>query len=95
MLLPDKKAITLVEEERKRMEEEKEQSVTPETETCECSDRETDQTLREKEASSAIAFEDALHNQVYVKRRTNIRRKRDLGEPSFVPGSNEPKDQVE
>ncbi|XP_034171540.2 insulin-like receptor-like isoform X1 [Osmia lignaria lignaria] len=91
ILLPDKKAITLAEEERKRMEEEKEQSITPETETCECPDRETDQTIREKEASSAIAFEDALHNQVYVKRKTNVRRKRDLDEFSFLPSSRKPK----
>lgn len=59
------------------MEEEKEQSVKPDAGTCECTDRsEADQSLREKEASSAIAFEDALHNQVYVKRRLP-RKKRD------------------
>lgn len=62
------------------MEEEKEQMV-PETGTCECADRETDQSLREKEASSAIDFEDALHNQVYVKRKP--RRKRDVSDILF------------
>lgn len=80
MMLTDKKPITLAEEERKRMEEEKEQMV-PETGTCECADRETDQSLREKEASSAIDFEDALHNQVYVKRKP--RRKRDVSDILF------------
>ncbi|OAD57588.1 Insulin-like receptor [Eufriesea mexicana] len=80
MLLPDKKAISIAEEERKRIEEEKEQMM-PETGTCDCADRETDQSLREKEASSAIAFEDALHNQVYVKRKP--RRKRDVSDMSF------------
>ncbi|XP_061926885.1 insulin-like peptide receptor isoform X1 [Apis cerana] len=80
MMLSDKKPITLAEEERKRMEEEKEQMV-PETGTCECADRETDQSLREKEASSAIDFEDALHNQVYVKRKP--RRKRDVSDILF------------
>lgn len=80
MMLTDKKPITLAEEERKRMEEEKEQMVS-ETGTCECADRETDQSLREKEASSAIDFEDALHNQVYVKRKP--RRKRDVSDILF------------
>ncbi|CAD1479730.1 unnamed protein product, partial [Heterotrigona itama] len=79
MMLPDKKA--LAEEERKRMEEEKEQMM-PETGSCECLDRETDQSLREKEASSAIEFEDALHNQVYIKRKS--KKKRDVSEMSFV-----------
>lgn len=81
MMLSDKKPITLAEEERKRMEEEKEQQMVPETGTCECADRETDQSLREKEASSAIDFEDALHNQVYVKRKP--RRKRDVSDILF------------
>lgn len=78
-MLTDKKA--LAEEERKRIEEEKEQMI-PETGTCECPDRETDQSLREKEASSAIEFEDALHNQVYIKRKP--KKKRDVSEMSFV-----------
>ncbi|XP_012136523.2 insulin-like receptor-like isoform X2 [Megachile rotundata] len=94
MLLPDKKAISLAEEERKRMEEEKEQSVTPETGTCECADRETDQSLREKEASSSIAFEDALHNQVYVKRKSSSRRKRELDQISYSSSkTSKPSDQ--
>ncbi|KOC66875.1 Insulin-like receptor [Habropoda laboriosa] len=80
ILLPDTKAIALAEEERKRIEEEKE-LMAPETVTCECTDKETDQSLREKEASSAIAFEDAVHNQVYVKRKT--RRKREASEGSY------------
>ncbi|XP_076760117.1 insulin-like receptor-like [Xylocopa sonorina] len=78
MMLPDKKAIEYA-EEKKRLEEEK-QLVVPETGSCECADRESDQSLREKEASSAIAFEDALHNQVYVKRKP--RRK-----PEVMDGS--------
>lgn len=78
-MLTDKKA--LAEEERKRIEEEKEQMI-PETGTCECPDRETDQSLREKEASSAIEFEDALHNQVYIKRKP--KKKRDVSEMSFI-----------
>nr|XP_031833558.1 insulin-like receptor [Nomia melanderi] len=81
MLLTDKKAISVEEEEKKRMEEEKERTIAMETTTCECVDRENDQSLREKEASSSIAFEDALHNQVYVKRKT--RRKRDVGDTPF------------
>lgn len=88
MLLPDKKAISIAEEERKRIEEEKEQMI-PETGTCECADRETDQSLREKEASSAIAFEDALHNQVYVKRKP--RRKRDVSDMSYGSSSGKTK----
>ncbi|CAK9825863.1 Insulin-like receptor [Anthophora retusa] len=83
ILLPDRNAISLAEEEKKRIEEEKEQNVTPETATCDCTDRETvDQSLREKEVSSAIAFEDALHNQVYVKRKT--KRKRDVSDVSLA-----------
>ncbi|XP_043252983.1 insulin-like receptor isoform X2 [Colletes gigas] len=89
MLLTDKKAISAEDEDRKRMEEEdrkrmeeEKKNIASKAETCECTNRETDQSLREKEASSAIAFEDALHNQVYVKRKT--RTKRDLGNAPFV-----------
>lgn len=90
MMLPDKKA--LAEEERKRMEEEKEQMM-PETGSCDCLDRETDQSLREKEASSAIEFEDALHNQVYIKRKS--KKKRDVSEMmSFVSRKTKALDQV-
>ena len=63
-------------------EEKKEQSMEQESGACECTDRETDQSIREKEATSAIAFEDALHNQVYVKRRS--RKKRGAEEMSLV-----------
>ncbi|XP_043602094.1 insulin-like receptor isoform X3 [Bombus pyrosoma] len=79
LMTTDKKA--LAEEERKRIDEEKERII-PETGTCECSDREDDQSFREKEASSAIEFEDALHNQVYIKRKP--KKKRDVSEMSFV-----------
>ncbi|XP_053999330.1 insulin-like receptor [Hylaeus anthracinus] len=91
MLLTDKKAISIeeedrirMEEEEERLEEEKKQSMAK-AGTCDCTDRENDQSLREKEASSSIAFEDALHNQVYVKRK--LRTKRDVGDLSFVPSS--------
>lgn len=80
MLLPEKKPMSVIaEEERKRAEEEKELVKLPETETtsCTCADRESpDQSMREKEVSSSIAFENALHNQVYIK-RINARRRRD------------------
>jgi hypothetical protein len=81
MLLPEKKPISvIVEEERKRAEEEKELVKSPESASCACADRETtDQSIREKEVSSSIAFENALHNQVYVK-RMNTRRRRDTSE---------------
>lgn len=79
MSLPEKKPISVIaEEERKRAEEEKELAKSPETASCACADRETtDQSMREKEVSSSIAFENALHNQVYVK-RMNTRRRRDV-----------------
>lgn len=80
MMLTDKKAISVEEEDKKRLEEEKIRNIEMET-TCECVDRENDQSLREKEASSSIAFEDALHNQVYVKRKS--RRKRDVGDTPY------------
>lgn len=81
MLLPEKKPLSvMVEEERKRAEVEKDQSTKqPDVASCDCVDRETDQSMREKEVSSSIAFENALHNQVYVKRMT-VRRRRDAGE---------------
>lgn len=69
----------MAEEERKRAEEEKELAKIPETTSCDCADRELDQSMREKEVSSSIAFEDALHNQVYVK-RIDARRRRDTSE---------------
>lgn len=69
----------LAEEERKRAEEEKELAKIPETMSCDCTDREYDQLMREKEVSSSIAFEDALHNQVYIK-RIDSRRRRDTSE---------------
>lgn len=80
MSLPEKKPpmSVIAEEERKRAEEEKELVKSPETTSCGCADRETtDQSMREKEVSSSIAFENALHNQVYVK-RMNARRRRDV-----------------
>ncbi|KMQ92816.1 insulin-like receptor protein [Lasius niger] len=79
MSLPEKKPMSVIaEEERKRAEEEKELVKSPETTSCSCADRETtDQSMREKEVSSSIAFENALHNQVYVK-RMNARRRRDV-----------------
>lgn len=80
MSLPEKKSMSVMaEEERKRAEEEKELAKIPETTSCDCADREMDQSLREKEVSSSIAFEDALHNQVYVK-RIDARRRRDTSE---------------
>lgn len=79
MSLPEKKPMSVIaEEERKRAEEEKELVKSPETTSCSCADRDTtDQSMREKEVSSSIAFENALHNQVYVK-RMNARRRRDV-----------------
>lgn len=79
LTLPEKKPISVMaEEERKRAEEEKELAKLPETTSCTCADREmADQSIREKEVSSSIAFENALHNQVYVKRMMNARRRRD------------------
>ncbi|XP_066590355.1 insulin-like receptor isoform X2 [Prorops nasuta] len=79
MLLPEKKPISVMaEEERKRAEAENEMAKVPKT-SCDCVDREPDQSMREKEVSSSIAFEDALHNQVYIK-RMNSRRRRDVSE---------------
>ncbi|XP_076640887.1 insulin-like receptor-like isoform X1 [Halictus rubicundus] len=82
-ILPtDKKASSLDEEEQQKrlvVDEQTEQSITLQK-SCKCSDRENDQSQREKEVSSAIAFEDALQNQVYVKRKS--RRKRDLEMPT-------------
>ncbi|XP_014476872.1 PREDICTED: insulin-like peptide receptor isoform X2 [Dinoponera quadriceps] len=77
MLLPEKKPMSvMVEEEKKRAEEERDQSTKlPDVATCDCADRETDQSMREKEVSSSIAFENALHNQVYVKRMSSRRRR--------------------
>jgi len=63
----------IAEEEKKHTELEKEFA---KSDSCVCPDRETtDQSMREKEVSSSIAFENALHNQVYVKRITARRRR--------------------
>ncbi|XP_012056411.1 PREDICTED: insulin-like receptor [Atta cephalotes] len=68
----------IAEEEKKHNELEKEFA---KTDSCICSDRETtDQSMREKEVSSSIAFENALHNQVYVKRLSQQRRRRHTSE---------------
>lgn len=69
------------EKERKRIEDrvvaEKSQA---EMASCNCVDsRESDQSIREKEVSSSIAFENALHNKVYIK-RPDGRRKREITE---------------
>lgn len=79
----------MVEEEKKRAEEERDQSTKQfDVTSCDCADREIDQSMREKEVSSSIAFENALHNQVYVKRivnvnvNVNVRRRRDAMETS-------------
>lgn len=82
MLLTEKKSInTLAEEAREKALEEKALISTKDglTTACNCADGDTDPAVREKEVSSSIAFEDALHNQVYIK-RPNERRRRDLSE---------------
>ncbi|KAG7198161.1 hypothetical protein KM043_005580 [Ampulex compressa] len=82
VLLPEKeKGVTLPEDEKKA-ESENELTKLSEKGTCNCADREADQSMREKEVSSSIAFEDALHNRVYVK-RINTRRRRDVNEMSI------------
>ncbi|XP_024944809.1 insulin-like receptor isoform X2 [Cephus cinctus] len=78
LLLPEKKSLAaMAEEERKKAESEMERARTPERTACDCADRVPDQSIREKEVSSSIAFEDALHNKVYVK-KVNSRRRRDV-----------------
>lgn len=67
----------MIDEENKKVEADKQSVTEPETDTCDCSSREVDSSTREKDATSSIAFEDALHNQVYVKRPTS-RRRRDV-----------------
>lgn len=68
----------IAEEEKKHTELEKEFA---KSDSCACTDRETtDQSMREKEVSSSIAFENALHNQVYVKRISTSRRRRHANE---------------
>ena len=81
MLLPEKKPISVMaEEERKRAEAEKESEKQPDMESCDCSDRKPEvSSEREKEVSSSIAFEDALHNQVYIK-RVSLRRRRETND---------------
>ncbi|XP_063980749.1 insulin-like receptor isoform X1 [Diachasmimorpha longicaudata] len=91
MHLPEKRTeAERVEEERKRAETERELTKIPEQAACDCADRESDQLMREKEASSSIAFEDALHNRVYVK-RINNRRKRNTNGYSII---GEPEDSI-
>lgn len=80
MPLPEAKAPeeVIAEEEKKHTELEKEFA---KSDSCACTDRETtDQSMREKEVSSSIAFENALHNQVYVKRISTSRRRRHTSE---------------
>ncbi|XP_043280650.1 insulin-like receptor [Venturia canescens] len=79
MLLPEKKSMSeMAEEERKKVELESEYEKSPPKGRCDCSSRKPEQSSElEKEISSSIAFEDALHNAVYVK-RTNSRRRRDI-----------------
>lgn len=61
------------EEEKKHTELEKEFG---KPDSCGCSDREImDQSMREKEVSSSIAFENALLNHVYGKQLTSRRRR--------------------
>ncbi|KAL0128719.1 hypothetical protein PUN28_003826 [Cardiocondyla obscurior] len=68
----------IAEEEKKHTELGQELS---KSDSCVCTDRETtDQSIREKEVSSSIAFENALHNQVYVKRMSSSRRRRHTSE---------------
>lgn len=69
-----KSYIETQEEERKTVESE--QLIPKTTSSCECSNREIVQAAREKEVSSSIAFEDALHNRVYVRRESTTRSKR-------------------
>lgn len=80
MLLSDKKSMMeMAEEERKKanLEREMEPKVVQPSRSCDCTDREPNKSQQEKEVSSSIAFEDALHNQVYIK-RTNSRPRREL-----------------
>ncbi|XP_034934198.1 insulin-like receptor [Chelonus insularis] len=87
---PEKKPIAeMAEDERKRAEAESRAKL-PEIASCDCADRESDQSLREKEVSSSIAFEDALHNQVYVKRNNN-RRKRDTTSQMLIAATQQRK----
>ncbi|XP_011494410.1 PREDICTED: insulin-like peptide receptor [Ceratosolen solmsi marchali] len=60
-------------EEKRRAEQELEASKQPESGSCACPKREPVQS--EKDVYSSIAFENALHNQVYVKRGNNRRRR--------------------
>jgi hypothetical protein len=60
-------------EEKRRAEQELEASKQPEPGSCACPKREPVQS--EKDVYSSIAFENALHNQVYVKRGNNRRRR--------------------
>lgn len=87
MPLPDKTSMSvMVEEEKKRAESEKKWILDQmETESCSCANREIDQLKleAEKEAAGSIAFENAVHNVVYVK-RINSRRKRGSNETSMT-----------
>ncbi|KAK0096847.1 hypothetical protein PV326_004167 [Microctonus aethiopoides] len=89
--LPEKKPIAVMaEEERQRAKAEMARAVQPEVVTCECADFKTDPSIREKEVSSSIAFEDALHNQVYIRKGSGTRKKRDSNEnlPDIPPEKN-------
>lgn len=85
MLLPEAKPPEdiISEEEKKQSELEKQMS---KSDDCTCNERETtdQQSTREKEVSSSIAFENALHNQVYVKRISTSRRRRHTSEMLFA-----------
>lgn len=74
----------MAEEERKKAEAEKE-SEQNEQNVNKCTCNKPQPKDLEQEVSSSIAFEDALHNQVYVK-RIGQRRRRDVdGILSAVP----------
>lgn len=89
--MPEKKPIAVMaEEERQRAKAEMARAVQPEVVTCDCADFKTDPSIREKEVSSSIAFEDALHNQVYIRKGSGTRKKRDSNEnlPDIPPEKN-------
>uniref|UniRef100_A0ABD2XMG2 Tyrosine-protein kinase receptor n=1 Tax=Trichogramma kaykai TaxID=54128 RepID=A0ABD2XMG2_9HYME len=68
----------IVAEEKLKAEKELEASQKMnETSECQCPCGESKPTISEQDVSSSIAFEDALHNQVYIK-RGNSRRRRSL-----------------
>ncbi|XP_058788861.1 insulin-like receptor [Phymastichus coffea] len=81
-LLEPKPIAEIAAEEKLRAEKELQASKEPEPGACTCPKRET--VPSEKEAYSSIAFENALHNQVYIKRSNNVRRRRDTTTDSFM-----------